>query len=246
MNQYPKNVTLYLTEYCEMKCAFCSHAIYPQSNFKTTNFNPITIKEIIQNSETFNIAGDGEVLYLNNFLDYIPYTVPDSCNLFFSTSIVPLTTQIIKELVKRKVTHIYCSIDAGDRETYNKMRGPYWNKLWHNLEKLIEIKKDQYKPIIKTTMMICNSNIHTLPKLVQKLIELKNIECLLIYRPEKKAERSQWCNGGEEFFLDNELAIDQDKEYKYILEAIDIARNNNFNLVSRDRFLNYEYQHRQM
>lgn len=235
-----------LTHYCNMKCAFCPHAIHEQRDFQNINLDPDVVKKQIKNSDQCNIIGDGEVLLLPNFLDYIPDPVSSNCALFFSTSGVALDEKIAIELVRRQVTSINFSIDAGDEQTYNKMRGPYWNELWNNIEKLIEIKKDNYKPIIKTNMIICNSNIHTLPNLVKKLIDLKNIECLLIYKPHKKAEQSQWCDGSGKFLIDNELTINQDNEYKYISQAIDVARQNNFNLIARDRFLNYNYQHQQM
>lgn len=235
-----------LTHYCNMKCAFCPHAIHEQSAFQNINIDPDIVKKQIKNADQCNIIGDGEVLLLPNFLDYIPDPVPANCNLFFNTSGIPLNLELIQELVKRQVTCINFSIDAGDEQTYNKVRGPYWNELWNNIEKLIEIKKDQQKPIIKINMMICNSNIHTLPKLVKILVNLKKIECLLIYRPGKIAEQSQWCDGSGKFLLDNELIPNQDDEYKYISQAIDIARQNDFNLIARDYFLNYNYQHRQM
>ena len=141
-NNYPKNVKFFLTEECNMKCAFCPHAIHQQSDFRTTNFNPYYIKDIIVNSDSFLIVGDGEPLLLFNFLDYIPEQISFNCNFIFQTSGIPLTETIIKDLIRKKITYISFSIDAGDKKTYEKIRGPYWDQLWKNIKKTIERRKN--------------------------------------------------------------------------------------------------------
>ncbi len=243
---YPKNVGFYLTNYCTMKCAFCPHSIHKNEDFASANFDPIIIQEIIKNATRFYIHGDGEPLLSPIFLDCIPDPIPDSCEFLFYTSGIPLTTNIIKTLIKKRVTWISISIDAGDKPTYNKMRGDYWNILWKNIKTIIRFKKDLYLPILNATMMICNNNIHTLPTLVKQLINIGCFNSLLIYRPNKTAEKLFWSDGSDSFLFDDEFNTDIDNEYKYISKSIDIARNNNFNLKAVGKFLNYEYSHTTM
>jgi MoaA/NifB/PqqE/SkfB family radical SAM enzyme len=229
-----------------MKCAFCPHSIHTNDDFVNTIFDPTIIQEIVKNATRFYIHGDGEPLSSPIFLDCIPDPVPNSCEFIFYTSGMPLNTKIIKTLIKKQVTWMSISIDAGDKITYNKMRGDYWDVLWKNIKNVIRLKKDSYYPILSATMMICNSNIHTLPLLVTKLIQLKHFMSLIIYRPNQIAEKLFWSDSSGTFLFDEEINIDNNKEYQYILEAIDIARNNNFNLKAIGKFLNHDYQHTTM
>jgi MoaA/NifB/PqqE/SkfB family radical SAM enzyme len=245
-NIYPKNIIFYLTEHCPMRCSLCPHSFYHNSDFTTTKFNPEIIKEAAEQAHTFVVQGDGEPLYSDIFLDCIPNIVSDGCEFIFYTSGTMLNEDIIKELIRKNISLISFSIDGGDKKTYTKMRGDYWNILWKNIKYFIKLKKDLYRPVLIADMMICNSNIHSLPLLIKKLIKVKYFRSLLIYRPNKALEKSNWCDGSGEFLFDNELNIDYDKEYKYISESINIAHSSGFKLMANGKFLNHDYKHTQM
>jgi MoaA/NifB/PqqE/SkfB family radical SAM enzyme len=84
---------------------------------------------------TLNFMGDGEPLMNPELLDIIHYAALSNIHTVLTTNGTLLTPRIIEHLVADKVYHIHMSVDAADKDMYEKMRvGADWLTTRHNLE----------------------------------------------------------------------------------------------------------------
>jgi MoaA/NifB/PqqE/SkfB family radical SAM enzyme len=153
-----------------------------------------------------------------------------------------------KKLIDTNVSWISISIDAGTEEMYRKIRGQSWKTLWNNIDTLIELKGDRCKPVLKASMIITNTNIVTLPNLIEELAKRNAFELLLIYKMDEYLgfDKSNWNDNSGIFDYKKEKNVDSQKEFTYITKAIDLAHEFNFNLIARGNFLGNNYEHNSM
>jgi radical SAM protein with 4Fe4S-binding SPASM domain len=87
-----------------------------------------------------------------------------------------LTPQNIKKLLSMKnLKHITVSVDAGTKQTYERIRkGGRWDYLMKNLSSLLENRKicNLDSPLISTNFVVMKNNFRELPKYVETMADI--------------------------------------------------------------------------
>lgn len=76
--------------------------------------------------------------------------------------------------------NVTVSVDAGTKETYEKIRkGGKWETLIHNISELINERKNRNlkRPLVLTNFVLMKKNFRELPQYVKKMAEL-NVDCI--------------------------------------------------------------------
>jgi wyosine [tRNA(Phe)-imidazoG37] synthetase (radical SAM superfamily) len=226
----------------------CPHSYVPNAEFQEISIEAEKFHSVIRNSKHVGLHGNGEPLVFANLFDYIPDDVPSSCSIGFNTSGQFMDKDICTKIIDKNIGWIMFSIDAGTSDTYKKIRGASWNRLWDNIDTLIELKNGQVKPILYANMILMKSNILEITALVEKLSSKQNFEYLLIYHMNNNPNFPPilWNDKSGNFIYNDEIEIDFDVEYHAVTEAIYCARELNFMLVANGKFLGEIYNHEQM
>jgi MoaA/NifB/PqqE/SkfB family radical SAM enzyme len=144
----PRQMIVELTTKCNLKCIMCDHPHKHQYDINDNCFS--YIKQVIPSLEKVRWQG-GEVFLYKNFKQLIELAGQHNVQQEFVTNGLLLTQELI-ELIAKYNIHITFSIDAVDKQTYEKIRcGGSFDKLLENLNMLkqhsINIKKITYSMI---------------------------------------------------------------------------------------------------
>jgi radical SAM protein with 4Fe4S-binding SPASM domain len=87
-----------------------------------------------------------------------------------------LTNSNIEKLLNlNNLRYIHISVDAGTKETYEKIRkGGKWETLNQNISELIKARKNRNlkRPLVSTNFVLMKNNFRELPQYVKKMAEL--------------------------------------------------------------------------
>ncbi len=182
-----RGIGIEMSRMCNFHCTMCpAHFEKSQYIKKKLIADDALIDRVIPFLENFSYtirnieagATWGEPLmneryFLNN--EKVMNTCPNA-SLIITTNGSLLTSMNIEKILNAEyIKRIAISVDAGNKETYEKIRkGGKWDTLLHNLSNLIE-KKKQLKlnrPIIHTNFVIMKSNFKELPQYVKTMGKL--------------------------------------------------------------------------
>ena len=148
--EYPVLLNIELSPGCNLQCGMC---LTTQKDFyQKRGKNKITFekyKEILDEGygnglSSISLNGFNEPLLLKNIAKYIKYAkdknIPD---IYLSTNGILMKESVASDIVDAGLTRILISIDAITPETYQKVRGRGYEKVVHNVLKIMEIKKQR-------------------------------------------------------------------------------------------------------
>lgn len=136
---------------CNSRCIHCpftethsdAQKRYKSINslFVTPEIFRKTADETGRHSAILRLTGGGETLLCPRILELVEYATEKNCKVGIITNGSLLTPSTSMRLVDAGVDNIEISVDAGDRETYSKIRvGLDWNKLLSNVNSLVEYR----------------------------------------------------------------------------------------------------------
>jgi GTP 3',8-cyclase len=146
LNNFPLRIAV--TDYCNLRCFFCSNEGMDRSkkNKKHANINQLkSLIKILSKKGLKNISitgGDPTVYpYINELLTFLKQF--DSINVFFHTNGINLNQKVIK-LLSETCSKIAVSVNSVNIETWQKITGgsrDQFEKLISNLNLLSKLKK---------------------------------------------------------------------------------------------------------
>jgi len=173
VDNYPPNIQIEPTSICNFRCVMCYQADKSFSNKSNGYMGHMDIdlyKKIIDeiegNIEAVTLASRGEPTLNPKIIEMVQYSKNKFLGFKINTNASMLNENLIKNLLDANFAEIVFSVDATDKDTYEKIRinGKY-EKVFKNLELFSEIKKSEFP----------NSN--TISKISGvKIIEAQNIE----------------------------------------------------------------------
>ncbi len=197
----PFQIQVHLTNFCNLKCFFCPTRSLLKKEELDKN-NELTKNDwfrIINEAKKLNvkewhICGGGEPLFDKDLAYNVMKRIKKEG--FYGEIITNgtlFTPDMIKNLVEKKWDKITFSIDGPDAKTNDQIRGvKCFEKAIKNIRLFSKYKKKfkHQKPRLCFHTVICNRNIHSLPKLIKlaSKLEVQDVlfNALNIWREEIK------------------------------------------------------------
>ncbi len=188
LKSYPQKLGIDIHGECNFNppCVFCDYEIFKINEGANVYkpFNEKTLKDygpFFDNAELMMNCSIGEPLLSDDLTNLLEKFSKEGKILEIATNGSLLGERIRKILLGKKV-HLYISLDAARKETYEKLRSKHFEKIIDNIKNLIEERKkfSEY-PKIYTVFMPMKTNIHELEDFVKLCADLK-ID-IMILRP---------------------------------------------------------------
>lgn len=166
---YPKAIEIEVTTRCHLRCIICEHTYWtePPRDMSFDEFKRII--EQFPQLKWIGLSGIGSAFLNKDFLKMVRYLKARSVFVEFFDTFDLIDKNISRELVEIGVDKIWMSIDAAEKETYEKIRvGCNFDKAIGNLTDLIAIKKQFKTPIpeIWFHYIINKYNVLEMPKFI--------------------------------------------------------------------------------
>lgn len=169
VDDYPPCLQIEPASVCNLRCVMCfqtdtsfsgSHSAH--MGYMSTKLFKDVIDQAEGNVEAITLASRGEPLLNRHIVEMLEYCRGKFLGLKVNTNASVLTEKIIHALLSSDVQTIVFSIDAADKELYEKIRvGGNFEKLVRNLDRFNEIRAKQY-PDSQTITRISGVKINEL------------------------------------------------------------------------------------
>lgn len=168
---------LYLEPFfgCNFKCLFCIHGRGYQT--RSAQLDPPTferLKPLIEHVSHIHMTGLGEP-FLNPYLsDYLSYFRAKGKSYYINTNGSLLEESHI-DLMTTSPSELSVSLDAGDRETYEKVRcGGVWDRVVSRVKKVSQIRarRGGHHPLLYLSFHINALNLLSLKRVPELAREL--------------------------------------------------------------------------
>ncbi|MGK4579220.1 radical SAM protein [Kitasatospora sp. HPMI-4] len=139
LHSLPRVLFVELTENCNLSCPMCRSAgkFDRSRNMSQELFDRIA-RELFPTAEIVDLRGWGESTILKNFPRFVDQTLDYGCRVRMVTNLTAFHEATWRKLV-RSGALISVSFDAGERETFGKVRrGADMNVVLRNLEVLVD------------------------------------------------------------------------------------------------------------
>jgi MoaA/NifB/PqqE/SkfB family radical SAM enzyme len=145
----PQPKVLYLEPFfgCNYRCTFCIHGRGHQ--IRNAQLDPLAfelLKPVIEQISHVHITGLGEPFLNPHLADYLSYFREKGKSYYINTNGSLLDDSNI-DLMATSPSELSVSFDAGDRETYEKIRsGGVWDRVVPRVKRVSQIKADHGGP----------------------------------------------------------------------------------------------------
>jgi MoaA/NifB/PqqE/SkfB family radical SAM enzyme len=140
----PINLQVDVSTYCNLRCKECKREnLLPEKeinkNLSLENFKVIfdKIKPV-----SVNLAASGEPLMNPEIFEIIKYAKQNGAITIISSNQTIVKPELNKKIVLSGLDILKASIDGANKETYEKIRGPYFDNVIKNLAEVTELKKE--------------------------------------------------------------------------------------------------------
>lgn len=161
---FPISVNLAITNRCNLACVICGREYYKKSFPYVYDLPFDTLKKI----EWFDkisvldlCSGINEPLLYPQFSEFMKHLSNFKCAVWITTNLMVADEQKIKAIVKNNVKRIQLSINAGKKDTYERiMKNAVWERLNSNLSCLMSAITASGRSDIDifVNYVICKSN----------------------------------------------------------------------------------------
>lgn len=193
VDDYPPCVQIEPTSICNFRCVMCYQAdksFSSKSNGMMGHMPLDLFKKIIDQIEgkleAVTLASRGEPTLNPNITEMIDYCKGKFLGFKINTNASMLNEKMIHSLLSANFNEIVFSVDAADKETYEKIRiNGKFEKVFNNLKLFSEIRKKYYSgihTIVKISGVKINSDLKV-NELEEKLGDFADIVQLVGYTP---------------------------------------------------------------
>lgn len=145
----PQPKALYIEPFfgCNYRCPFCIHGSGQQ--MRSAQLDPLALerlKPLIEQISHVHITGLGEPFLNPHLPDYLSY-FRDHGKSYYITTNGSLLEDAHIELMTGSPNELSVSLDAGDKDTYDKVRpGGSWDRVLSRVKRVSEIKAERKSP----------------------------------------------------------------------------------------------------
>jgi len=153
---FPPILIIAVTNVCDMACIHCAHPVIKQdADYRGTMMDPAIHTRIVQETKqfkdqlwVFRYAADGESLLHPKFLDFVDEAKRAGIGpVDLTTNGMTLTEERARRLLEAPIDVIDVSLDAYQKETYEKIRkrGKF-DLVIENTRRLIDLRNEMHSP----------------------------------------------------------------------------------------------------
>ncbi|MFH8038990.1 MAG: radical SAM protein [Candidatus Aenigmatarchaeota archaeon] len=159
---YPKHIQLDVTTYCNLKCKMCNSKKIISKEEDNVHLSFDKFKYIIDiiKPKSVNLAANGEPFLNPDIFKMLDYAKKNKVTTIISSNFI-ISQSLVNEIVSSSSLDILkISIDGSTKETYEKIRGPYFDILTKNVELLnnIKLKLNSITPQLRFDFVIMKDN----------------------------------------------------------------------------------------
>jgi MoaA/NifB/PqqE/SkfB family radical SAM enzyme len=225
----PFKLQLNPTNRCNLKCKFCWLRDFDSGNLNLDEISEKKYLKIIEEAHELNvkeieITGGGEPMMRKDIMKIIESIKKHKMKGRLITNGTLLNEKIIKKLISIGWDEIVVSLDAPTKEVNDYLRGEGSFEESVKAIKILQIMKNDSnseKPKLSIHMVICNKNIHLLPKMFEFIYSF-GCKNLLIEPIVLLAGRTR---AGKDLLIEKKH---EKKLLKYLEEAKKVAYEHNF------------------
>jgi MoaA/NifB/PqqE/SkfB family radical SAM enzyme len=179
VTKFPLFLQLDMNQDCNFECPHCIVGDMSIAN-KYYNGDPLTwnqYKSIVDEAKEHNcpsisLQGNNEPLLIKDLEKYIKYAHDNGfIDIMINTNASPLTEKRAKSILDSGLTRIRFSLDAADKETFEKIRlGGRYDQVVRNIERFLELKeKGGYKlPVTGVSFCLQKDNEHQVDDFIKQ------------------------------------------------------------------------------
>lgn len=197
VGDYPPCLQIEPTSMCNFRCVMCyqsdksfsnkSHGY--MSNMSLDLYKKI-IDEVQGKVEAITLASRGEPTLNKDFAKMLEYSNKKFLALKINTNASMLNEKLIHSILSTDIQSIVFSVDAADKETYEKIRvNGKFEKIIKNLELFSKIRREHYsksKHIVKMSGVKISSD-QSINKMEEKFKKLADVIAFVNYTPWESA-----------------------------------------------------------
>jgi len=172
---------------CNLKCSMCEHTYWKE---KSKNMSFKDFKKIVDQFpqlKWIGLTGIGESYCNPEYPKMLEYIKKKGIYVENFDSFSFITDEQMKQMVDLSMDKIYVSLDAGTKETYEKIRvNAKWDKVIRNIKYLDSYKKEKnsYFPEIWFHFIVSKENKHEMIKYLDMIdnlnIDVKKVQFTLV------------------------------------------------------------------
>lgn len=197
VGEYPPCLQIEPTSVCNFRCVMCYQSDKTFSNKSQGFMNNMSldlykkiIDEVSGKVEAITLASRGEPTLNKDFTKMLEYSNKKFLALKINTNASMLNEELIHSILSTDIQSIVFSVDAADKETYEKIRvNGKFEKIIKNLELFSKIRNEHYsksKHIVKMSGVKISSD-QTIQKMEQKFKKLADVIAFVNYTPWESA-----------------------------------------------------------
>lgn len=174
----PKEVEIEITTKCHLKCVMCEHTHWDENSYAKQQIGIDDFKKICEGFGTLHymgIQGMGTPFLNSDFNEIIKYCYEKGMYVNIVESFSYTKDKHFDAIMKYKVDRFDISLDAGTKETYEKIRvGASFDTVLANLRKLKEYKIRHKSPFPEVfwRFVAFDLNKHEIPAFLEIVKEL--------------------------------------------------------------------------
>ena len=185
VGEYPPCLQIEPTSICNFRCIMCYQSDKSFSNKSKGFMNNMSldlykkvIDEVEGKVEAITLASRGEPTLNKDFKKMLNYSNKKFLALKINTNASMLNENLIHAILSTDIQSIVFSVDAADKETYEKIRvNGKFEQIMKNLKLFAQIRKDHYsksKHIVKMSgvKISKNQSINSMEKQFQELADV--------------------------------------------------------------------------
>jgi len=165
---------------CNLRCNYCYITDYSPEETKKFNTRPYNMAESIKfmkkqnllNPHTTAWLSGGEPTIFSDFKESMELFIDNNVYVTLGTNCTIPTIDIVKKGIKKGIVEILCSVDAGTKEMYTKIKGKdKYETVWSILKEYIAVNDENI--VVKYIFMIENCNKEEVESFIDKCVETK-------------------------------------------------------------------------
>tara|TARA_B100000965_G_C19584878_1_gene755259 strand:+ start:436 stop:1596 length:1161 start_codon:yes stop_codon:yes gene_type:complete len=198
VGEYPPCLQIEPTSICNFRCIMCYQSDKSFSNKSKGFMSNMTldlykkvIDEVEGKIEAITLASRGEPTLNKDFKEMLNYSNKKFMALKINTNASMLDEDLIHNILSNDIQSIIFSVDAADKETYEKIRvNGKFEKIMKNLKLFAQIRKDHYsksKHIVKMSGVKISKDNQSIKSMERQFKELVDVVAFVNYSPWESA-----------------------------------------------------------
>lgn len=231
----PTHISFVVDNSCNLSCPSCRLSKISQLSKDKQESASFVIKKVLKSAfpyphneeKTINIDGSGEVfsseVYRRLFETEPVFTDTHNwpnLNFFISTNGTLMTEKIQKKYKNlfKQTQRIRISVDAGNRESYEKVRvGGHWELLWKNLDYFYDTIKDKTHQTWHWNIIIQKNNFESIPDLISLANRYDQHKPMINF-----SKVLNWGTWTDAEFLDHAVYLPENPLYREYCDIMDL------------------------